>query len=333
MLFAAPMFFLHANALKTHGFPEHQNEADILEMPVGPLYRHTNSDLFPKSGGQLFHVSQIGSIPIFEIDTRVEDEERSVWGASMEHNLTNIGAGIRWEGMKTKTCAIRDHAKQLMSKGISTPVIFIDGGDVLYGGCGESELLSRYYTIVANCGGSELVFGAELGLYPRLQKFTVGYQRFHGRWESILHAANLNERSYARYIKCLPSVGPCPQPPLAQFLNSGFIMGPPHMIHSAYEFACANLIETDGPSEQRYLHEFFLSNEDTTCLDYSSNLVLNLHQFDPEETKHLFSFAEGKLWNTVASKYQCFVHGNGNGKNLVGKIARQLMDELPNPPR
>merc|ERR1719316_591845 len=107
MLLAAPMFFLHANALRLNGFPKDQNEAGISEMPVGPLFHRTDNRFFQRSEGQLFHASRIGSIPIFEIDTKVEDEEMVAWGASMEHNITNIGGSLHWKGMKTKTCAIR----------------------------------------------------------------------------------------------------------------------------------------------------------------------------------------------------------------------------------
>jgi len=325
MMLATPMFFLHANALRFNSFPKDQNEANMFEMPVGPLFYHTDRPFSQRSGGQFFHASRIGNIPIFEIQTKVKDGEMPAWGASMEDNITNIGGGLHWKGIRTKTCAIRDQASQLMSKKINTPVIFIDGGDVLYGGCGESELLSRYNTIVANCGGSKLIFGAELGLYPQTPENTKGYNKFHGRWESHLRAANLDESSYAKYIKCRPGPGPCSQPPLIQFLNGGFIMGPPDIIHTAYDFACAKLEDNKkGNSEQLYLHQFLLSNENTTCLDYSSNLVLNLHQFDPEETKRLFGVTEGKLWNNVASKYQCFIHGNGNGKGLVKEIAQHL---------
>lgn len=329
MLFATPILFLHADGLV---FQKNTKKPDIFQMSVGPVkpLQDTGDLILPKNG-QFLHESRIGSIPIFSFDTLVQDEEMSAWGAGMGDNITNIGAGLHWGGIKSKTCAIRDQAKQLMSKGISTPVVFIDGGDVLYGGCGESELSSRYKMTVANCGGSELIFGAELGLYPDPEKFTEGYEKFSGRWESVMHEANLSEHSYAKYVKCIDGIaGPCSQPPRIQFLNGGFVMGPPNMIHTAYDFACAKLQETNGNSEQRYLHQFLLSNGDTTCLDYSSSLVLNLHQFDPKAAKQLFGVEEGKLWNNVASKYQCFVHGNGNGKGLVKDVAQHLMSQLAN---
>jgi hypothetical protein len=229
--------------------------------------------------------------------------------------------------MSTKTCAIRDKATELMSKGVRTPVIFIDGGDVLYGGCGESEFASRYRMTVENCGGAELIFGAELNLYPDDQGTKEHYMSFSGRWTSVLSAANLNESSYSKYVGCS---GVCSTP---QYLNSGFVMGPPSLIHAAYDDACNHFrkFECDGSihkqecnSEQRFLHRYFFTHMKTTCLDYSSNMVLNLYAFNREASKTLFEVDGGKLWNTVARKYQCFVHGNGRSKGLLEDIAKQL---------
>lgn len=284
-------------------------------MPVGPLW-----DVDSRSReGHFIRESRVGNIPIFQVDTRASEEEVPAYGASMENTITNIGAGFSWRGMSTKTCAIRDKATELMAKGFRTPVIFIDGGDVLYGGCGESEFASRYNMTVENCDGAELIFGAELNLYPPDGRIKERYNSISGRWTSVLSAANANESSYSNYIDCS---GPCSTP---QYLNSGFVMGPPSLIHAAYDDACNHMLETRGISEQLWLHPFFLAHMKTTCLDYSNNLMLNLYKFNRESSRQLFEVYRGKLWNTVSRKIQCFVHGNGDiGKGLVEDIAKQL---------
>jgi len=322
MMFAAQfLFFLHARALKWDGLPYYQHGADIVEITVGPLWDVDGArreELIRRREGQLIRESRIGSIPIFQVDTRSSDEEVPAYGASMEDTITNIGAAGSWHGMSTKTCAIRDKANDLMSKGIRTPVIFVDGGDVLYGGCGESEFASRYNMTVDNCGGAELIFGAELHLWPNNVHVNEHYESISGRWKSVLSAANLNESSYSKYIGCS---GPCSTP---RFLNSGFVMGPPSLIHAAYEDACNHLLQTRGNSEQLWLHPFFIAHQKTTCLDYSNNLMLNLYKIKPKALRQLFEVDRGKLWNTVASKYQCFVHGSGDGKAKIEEIAHQL---------
>jgi len=315
MMLAAQLFFsLHARALKLDGLPYDQHGADVFEITVGPLWDVDGA----RREGQLIRESRIGSIPIFQVDTGSFDEEVPAKGASMEDTITNIGAAGYWHGMATKTCAIRDKANDLMSKGVRTPVIFVDGGDVLYGGCGESEFASRYSMTVENCGGAELIFGAELNLWPNDRHINEQYESISGRWKSVLSAANLNESSYSKYIGCS---GPCSTP---RFLNSGFVMGPPSLIHAAYEDACKHLLKSRKNSEQRWLHPFFFANMKTTCLDYSNNLQLNLHGFKQEAWKQLFEVHRGKLWNTVASTYQCFVHASGGGKAMIDEIAHQL---------
>merc|ERR1712032_1315892 len=116
--------------------------------------------------------------------------------------------------------------------------------------------------------------------------------------------------------------GLCSQPPTFKYLSSGFVMGPPKMIHTAYDFACKKIARSNGRSEQVYLHEFFVSHPRTTCLDYSGGPMLNLHQFKTEEGQQIFRAEKGQIVNTVAQNTECFVHGNGDGKDLVTIIAK-----------
>eukprot|EP00747_Dinoflagellata_sp_TGD_P031565 gnl/TRDRNA2_/TRDRNA2_135369_c0_seq1.p2 gnl/TRDRNA2_/TRDRNA2_135369_c0~~gnl/TRDRNA2_/TRDRNA2_135369_c0_seq1.p2 ORF type:complete len:137 (-),score=18.23 gnl/TRDRNA2_/TRDRNA2_135369_c0_seq1:40-450(-) len=124
----------------------------------------------------------------------------------------------------------------------------------------------------------------------------------------------------------------CSQPASMQFLNSGFFMGPAKdllsMLQSIRHFA----VDQEGAAQ------FMFDHPNECTLDYSGDMVLNLHNFraptdlekplnDPGLVIHGEESPSGQhtIRNRITGRTACFLHGNGNGKATVASVARAIV--------
>mmetsp|Transcript_48438 Transcript_48438/g.110369 ORF Transcript_48438/g.110369 Transcript_48438/m.110369 type:complete len:99 (+) Transcript_48438:2-298(+) len=73
--------------------------------------------------------------------------------------------------------------------------------------------------------------------------------------------------------------------------------------------------------DQQYATRHMLNNTDKVTLDYSGRLVLNLGD---ARSQHLLTIEDGIVRSKVTGAAQCFVHGNGPGKDAWRELLRAL---------
>jgi hypothetical protein len=281
----------------------------------------------------------VGSIEVLVVDTREASTRVDVPGVEGQ-SASNVGAGKAWNkwwGLQLKTKYLIDYLTGTENeRNENRMVVLIDGGDVIYGGCSEKDLMEGYNlalraSTTAEGTAPKIVLGAELGSFPKT--IIHKYSGFKSRQHRALSMANISDEAYARFADCRESFyGPCSEPVSMQFMNSGFYMGPAKdvlsMLHAIRWFK----------NDQEGAAHFMFHHPDECTLDYSGDLVLNLHNFkeskdphdilnDPDLVVHVEEEASGRLTvkNRVTGRTSCFLHGNGNGKDTVFNITREIV--------
>jgi len=268
------------------------------------------------------------------------------------YNLMSACGQRSWKNIATKTCSNLAYVELVMSIDPTQLVVLLDGSDLVYTGCSKNDLHAAYTSLVAHSGAS-IVFGAEFGCWPCKvdDEVMVGYSKNsqRSRRRVALERHGLEATAYTDHAKCEIPYGPCSAPPAMQYLNGGFAMGPAQDLQPVLQDACEHVTvaskeaeaqrrnassagKASKPliSEQRFLHRYLLEHPDAITLDYPGHLVINLHQLDTD--LKFFSVEERMdgnlkvrvLRNRVTGRVQCFVHGNGSGKDVVKKLAKRL---------
>jgi len=284
----------------------------------------------------------LGSVVVVLVDTRDANRSTLVPGSNLE--ATNVAAGQAWHGLNSKTAFLLDYVTEEAAKFPGRLAVLIDGGDVLYGGCKPKFLIETYKSIVAASRTESgripsVVLGAELGAAPSW--IQEDYKPLEARARHVIDASGLGSNSYTQFSDCRDmKFGPCSEPVLMQYLNSGFYMGPMHdlqlMLEEVQNFTQQSKTDNDQENAARYYFE----HSDRCTLDYSGRLVLNLHNFREmrswgrHEPQGLLAVEQGsgrdgdKVRNTVTGDIQCFVHGNGNGKITLNHLAHHLLESM-----
>eukprot|EP00928_Gymnodinium_smaydae_P062034 TRINITY_DN45981_c0_g1_i1.p1 TRINITY_DN45981_c0_g1~~TRINITY_DN45981_c0_g1_i1.p1 ORF type:complete len:321 (-),score=78.07 TRINITY_DN45981_c0_g1_i1:134-1096(-) len=73
-------------------------------------------------------------------------------------DVANVGKGQKWDGYGTKLIDIMYHAASLPE---DTLLVYVDGNDVVWGGCSKVAFLNAYGSIV-EASGANIVIGAEM---------------------------------------------------------------------------------------------------------------------------------------------------------------------------
>jgi len=212
----------------------------------------------------------------------------------------------------------------MATKGDSDLMAVHASGEVLFAGCDESTILSKYNQIIAANGGTQTIviaaevspFHADLGYYYDIS--TAGLDSTRTGALSYLSAAADWATTYAACTS-----GVCNSPPKYQFANPGFIMGP-----------VADIAEmlADMPkwadTENRLINQYYLSNTDKVALDFAGTLVMSLHNMKldaniPVEVELVAGIKRFK--NKVTQDSVCFVHGAGNSFSTLKALAQDLL--------
>ncbi|CAK0812347.1 unnamed protein product [Prorocentrum cordatum] len=134
------------------------------------------------------------------------------------------GATTVWGWQRNRYFALQ---AWMATKGDSDLMAVHASGEVLFAGCDESTILSKYNQIIAANGGTQTIviaaevspFHADLGYYYDIS--TAGLDSTRTGALSYLSAAADWATTYAACTS-----GVCNSPPKYQFANPGFIMGP-----------------------------------------------------------------------------------------------------------
>jgi len=264
-------------------------------------------------------VTNLGEVAIVTIDTR-EPAWTALKGYS-DHEILNVGAGAGWENLGSKIVILADYLNETQTENPDQLLVFIDGADVIYGGCPANKLAEIFYETVGSGGIGDskpkVVLGAEMGAFP--SRLMTRYRIFDDRRKNTVKGRwnKLDYRDFADCNRTSAVLGPCSDPPFYQFGNTGFIMGTTRDILHV-------LSATIGYSnDQEGLIEYMLMHPEQVTLDYTGQLVLALHSLK-DSVLDVEKDAETnatRLRNRVTGKIQCFVHGSGNGKRRLKEIA------------
>lgn len=307
-------------------------------MALSPLSpdRELESD---SASSQSVRTFRLGTVPIVTIETNLKENYRvpGVQGQQTTNYSINTGQGEVWHKRRSKNELL---LRWLRSADPEQLAILIDGGDVIFGGCSEADLLERYNGTVAASGGAPLVVSAEMGCFP--YQYLAQYDALESRKKDVLTALKRDENWIPKFADCQKSAsrnagwGKCSDPPSYKFLNYGFLMGPVKNLRSMLEFIVAHPKNMTFPAgDQALAMEYMFDHPEEVTLDYAGVLSMSMHNMKvgANDTTMLFSTGKnGHLVNRVTNTVQCFAHGNGNGKNFVASLAEDLSG-LPSPCR
>lgn len=235
----------------------------------------------------------------------------------------NIGNGKTWDKSNPWYTRLQWYVEYLEGEETKDPeklVILADGGDVLFGGCSEDELLARYDALVA-AGSPKIIYGAQFREFPEL-KIGDGYwtHPHTDRRHSVQSKFNLTDDAWAPFqneVACKGQTsGKCSEPPLYTFLNAGFGIGPvgiwSKLLRKVLQIKKHDInIHEKIWNDQGALATYMLENFDEVGLDYSGTVNVNL----VNSNTNLLIVQSDSVWNTLANSVQCFVHGNGESFN------------------
>eukprot|EP00450_Noctiluca_scintillans_P016068 CAMPEP_0194518424 /NCGR_PEP_ID=MMETSP0253-20130528/51840_1 /TAXON_ID=2966 /ORGANISM="Noctiluca scintillans" /LENGTH=157 /DNA_ID=CAMNT_0039362469 /DNA_START=1 /DNA_END=471 /DNA_ORIENTATION=+ len=109
-------------------------------------------------------VTNLGEVAIVTIDTR-EPAWTALKGYS-DHDIPNVGAGAGWENLGSKIVILADYLNATQTENPDQLLVFIDGADVIYGGCPANKLAEIFYETVGSGGIGDskpkVVLGAEM---------------------------------------------------------------------------------------------------------------------------------------------------------------------------
>jgi len=282
-------------------------------------------------------------IPIVTIDTHDPRTRFPVPGVGGRY-YTNIGVGKTYSGSKTKTMLYKEWLQAKLQHEPDEIVILLDSGDVLFGGCSEEELYSAYKAIVSASGGAPVVMGAGLDLWPYTLNMPQRYSQATTvqRRRAVQQLLGLSDNSYGQHANltlCSEYWYPCSWPPVYQYLNAGFTMGP---VKAIYKVFAEMLNEPDAVTggwltyisdgdggffhDQTAAAEWMLTHVDDITLDYTGALSIQMAKMNNPVSNKMLFMKDGMVHNNVTGLIQCFVHGNGPSEVFLPQL-RKMKDE------
>eukprot|EP00929_Paragymnodinium_shiwhaense_P000181 TRINITY_DN100425_c0_g1_i1.p1 TRINITY_DN100425_c0_g1~~TRINITY_DN100425_c0_g1_i1.p1 ORF type:complete len:354 (+),score=54.32 TRINITY_DN100425_c0_g1_i1:108-1169(+) len=247
----------------------------------------------------------VARLVLATVDTRSPEDFIDAYGHG-GWKFVNIGKGKPWAGRSTK---IKYYDMWLQEQPDTTSIVMLSDIDVVAGGCSKDEVCRRYHRVVAASGGPKVIFSAEMGLYPRTTPAVKhNYSMLFGRLTSSLGKLGLPENIYGAKAHCrLTKVGPCSDPPVYQFLNSGFVIGPVAELRQA--IASIRRIPTGrGNHDQWSATAYYFYRPDMVALDYAGLVAMSLHNLNLSQ---VLRFEEERTVNLALGHTQCFMHFNG----------------------
>jgi len=308
---------------KEQAFPKEQHERpDTVEIRVDGAI-NTNTPVLPM---EYFNkTSLFSAVKLVTVESRLQTSQFPLPGRPGAI-VTNLGFQKKYvDGWLQRWLPFSGWLQRQGDP--SKLVAFLDGGDVLYGGCDEKQFLRDYHKIVHASGGAPVVFSAEMGYYPPDRLFRNGgitskrdYSKLDQRRQAVLKefglAGNQNWTSKNHL----------------RFLNAGFLVGPISKVKELLDFTDhdkTRYLGKEGDHDQGAFAQYMVRHPEVVTLDYAGSLSLSIFQLDNRDmlggiTELEVQRENGVVYNKVRNQTQCFVHGNGASKKQWHAIASQL---------
>lgn len=312
---------------------------------------------------ELREVGRVDGIPILTIETRMEKREFEFPGASGAE-VSNLGFNQTWEHKAhLKNKAFKKYIDVAVEHDPDMLVVMVDGGDVIWGGCDAALLRSTYEATVKGSRGAKVVLGAEFQPGPKTMmracmrkqhnkepfesnrravlqalgkpvvnrswdlKFEKDY--WGELWGHVDYEFDYIDDMYADRTRCDMHRSFCSNPPKYQFANYGFIMGPVSGLKPLIDLIVEQQAKNPELIDQQVALAYHLEHPDLVTLDYSGTMMLSMHNFLGDLSGNIPSFLKidapnHKVINEITGKDQCFLHGNGRAKPLLGKLAQEM---------
>jgi len=237
------------------------------------------------------------------------------------------GSTTVWGWQRMRYLAAKAWMNYWSARNSEKLVVLHASGEVLYAGCDETTIATKYNEIItASCGTQKVVLAAEMSPWP----IELGwrYDQTAGiatTRTDFLTSVGVSDNFGSTYADCTnTTVGYCTTPvPKYQYANSGFIMGPvgdvSEMLTDFYYWS---------GSENNLVNEYFLHNPDQVALDYAGILVLSLNnmKLDANIPVTVQSASGTKSFtNSITGTSVCFVHGSGNSFDALKVLAQELL--------
>jgi len=238
------------------------------------------------------------------------------------------GSTTVWGWQRIRYLAIKTWMNYWSARNSEKLIVLHASGEVLYAGCDEATIATKYSEIITASGGTQkVVLAAEVSPLP----IELGwrYDQTTGiatTRTDFLTSVGVVESFASTYADCTnATVGFCTTPPTYKFASSAFIMGP---IGDVAEMLADMYYWSD--SENRLVNEYFLHNPDKVALDYAGILVLSLNnmKLDASIPVAVESASGTKSFrNLITGNNVCFVHGGGSSFDALKVLAQELLSD------
>jgi hypothetical protein len=284
-----------------------------------------------------------GGTPIVMIRRILQAETRnsSMPPPSYRMGTSDGGEKVRrLNGMENPTAATtvwgwQKHRYQVLKEWMdaqsSTQLMALHAsGEVLFAGCNETTMFSKYTQIISASGGTQtIVLGAEVSPFHSDLGYSYSITAGIETARTTFLQNMVQTYGYTRCVDAWATTraacthGHCNNPPLYQFANPGFIMGPVGDVADML----AEMTNWDD-TENRVVGQYFLKNPDKVALDYAGVLAFSLHNMKldndiPVEVQLVNN--KKIIHNKVTGEPVCFLHGAGNSFSTLKTLAQELL--------
>jgi len=272
--------------------------------------------------------------------------------------VVNAGEGKKWDGYKSKVKMLQKYLHKRLKDGDGDELVaFVDGSDVIWGGCDPGYFQHAYEEIVAK-SGAPVVFSAELvcgeqdcNKVPPVPDWAVetagGKDLNGGFWERFVDGCKATWTDQCSDKRDCGGLAACSEPPAVKFLNSGFTMGPVKEVSAMMDWSLDNYDEYSVWGDQSVFAVYWLANQDKVTLDYTGALAASISDLRWEVLEAPLSCKlnqwvyvishrdmyladiKGKVGftKTQTSAAQWILTSAGHGKYFISSFAgRQLVD-------
>ncbi|CAK0876144.1 unnamed protein product [Prorocentrum cordatum] len=283
-----------------------------------------------------------GGAPTIAIRRILQSESKNSTGPPPAYRmgLSAGGAAVRrLNGMENPSAATtvwgwQKHKYQVLKEWMDTQIATVGSqslmaltasGEMLFAGCDEATIQSKYNQILAAVGNTQtIVMAAEVSPFHDDLGYSYATTTGIDNARSTFFANTGLDDTWATTRTTTPCTnGVCNSPPLYQFANSAFIMGP---VGDVAEMLSE--MSTWDDSLERLVSQYFLKNPDKVALDYAGYLVMSLHNMKLDTNIPVeVQLVDGKkiIHNKVTNDKVCFVHGGGNSFSQLKTLAQELL--------
>mmetsp|Transcript_138571 Transcript_138571/g.430967 ORF Transcript_138571/g.430967 Transcript_138571/m.430967 type:complete len:513 (+) Transcript_138571:79-1617(+) len=244
--------------------------------PVATTTSTTTSVVYDQTRKISFITAETRGDPIL---VKVGDFEKR-----FETKVLNVGEGHKWDGYKSKVKILQKYLQgRLREGGGDDLVAFVDGSDVIWGGCDPGYFQHSYDEIV-RLSGARIVFGAELACgeqdcnkVPRVPQWAEelsGKRRLNrGFWKRFIDGCRATWTDECSAKRDCGGMAACADPPSVRFLNSGFVMGPVTDLSKMFDWSLENYDNVTVWGDQSVFASYWLKNQKDITLDYTGAMV------------------------------------------------------------